>query len=176
MSIDPTPPPARADPPGRAWVEVTAVEPTLESTSDRVDRIRVLNMAIEGHEHAVRSANRTINIDRWDRARLMFEELQETGKSARQLAHRGRHVEDHRRRGLPHVGRVQVADRAALIGRLYARPDAEWLAELLMDLEGEDGEPVRLQLAESLRVLGWLRLRAPRLAPRLGSLPRGGSR
>jgi len=35
------------------------------------------------------------------------------------------------------------ADRAALIGRLYARADAEWLAELLMDLEGEEGEPAR---------------------------------
>jgi hypothetical protein len=36
------------------------------------------------------------------------------------------------------------ADRAALIGRLYARDDARWLAELLMDLQGEDGEPTRL--------------------------------
>jgi hypothetical protein len=43
------------------------------------------------------------------------------------------------------------ADRAELIGRLHARPDAEWLAELLMDLEGDDGEPARLRLAESLR-------------------------
>jgi hypothetical protein len=44
---------------------------------------------------------------------------------------------------------------APLIGRLHARADAEWLAELLMDLEGEEGEPARLQLAESLRrVLG----------------------
>ncbi|HET9311641.1 MAG TPA: hypothetical protein VFP41_10535 [Actinomycetota bacterium] len=42
------------------------------------------------------------------------------------------------------------ADRAALIGRLYSPADAEWLAELLMDLEGEEGEPARLQ-AESLR-------------------------
>ncbi len=29
-----------------------------------------------------------------------------------------------------------VADRASLIGRLYARADAEWLADRLMDLEG----------------------------------------
>jgi len=29
------------------------------------------------------------------------------------------------------------ADRAALIGRLYTRSDTEWLAELLMDLEGK---------------------------------------
>lgn len=43
------------------------------------------------------------------------------------------------------------ADRAALIGRLYTRSDTEWLAELLMDLEGEEGEPARLHLAEWLR-------------------------
>ena len=47
------------------------------------------------------------------------------------------------------------ADRAAFIGRLYPQDDATWLAELLIDLEGEDGEPARLRLAESLqRVLG----------------------
>lgn len=43
------------------------------------------------------------------------------------------------------------ADRAALIGRLYARADGEWLAELLMDLEGEEGERARLQLTDALR-------------------------
>lgn len=43
------------------------------------------------------------------------------------------------------------ADRAALIGRLNARDDARWLAELLMDPEDERGEMVRLQLAEALR-------------------------
>jgi hypothetical protein len=31
------------------------------------------------------------------------------------------------------------ADRAALIGRLQVRDDAEWLAELLMDLRGRRG-------------------------------------
>lgn len=36
------------------------------------------------------------------------------------------------------------ADRAALIGLLYARADGEWLAELLMDLEGDEGERARL--------------------------------
>lgn len=46
-------------------------------------------------------------------------------------------------------------DRAVLIGRLHARDDARWLAEVLMDLEGEEGEPARLQLADSLtRALG----------------------
>lgn len=40
------------------------------------------------------------------------------------------------------------ADRAALIGRLYARADGEWL---LMDLEGEEGERARLHLADALR-------------------------
>jgi hypothetical protein len=43
------------------------------------------------------------------------------------------------------------ADRAALIGRLYARDDARWLAELLMDLEDERGELVRLRLIDALR-------------------------
>jgi hypothetical protein len=43
------------------------------------------------------------------------------------------------------------ADRAALIGRLHARDDGIWLAELLMDLEGEDGEIARLRLADELR-------------------------
>lgn len=42
-------------------------------------------------------------------------------------------------------------DRAALIGRLHARADADWLAELLMDLEGEEGELVRLALVDELR-------------------------
>jgi hypothetical protein len=42
------------------------------------------------------------------------------------------------------------ADRAALISRLYARADGAWLAELLTDLEGEDGEPARLRLADEL--------------------------
>ena len=35
------------------------------------------------------------------------------------------------------------ADRAAPTGRVYPRADTTWLAELLMDLEGEDGEPAR---------------------------------
>jgi hypothetical protein len=43
------------------------------------------------------------------------------------------------------------ASRAALISRLHARADGKWLAELLMDLEGEDSEPARLQLADALR-------------------------
>ena len=43
------------------------------------------------------------------------------------------------------------ADRAALIGRLHIRDDAAWLAELLMDLEGEEGEIARLSLVDSLR-------------------------
>jgi hypothetical protein len=43
------------------------------------------------------------------------------------------------------------ADRAELIGRLCARADGEWLAELLIDLEGEEGEPARLRLAAELR-------------------------
>jgi hypothetical protein len=43
------------------------------------------------------------------------------------------------------------AERTALIGRLHVRADGTWLAELLMDLEGEEGELARLKLAESLR-------------------------
>lgn len=43
------------------------------------------------------------------------------------------------------------ADRAALIGRLYAREDAAWLSEVLMDLEGEEGEIARLQIVDELR-------------------------
>jgi hypothetical protein len=41
------------------------------------------------------------------------------------------------------------ADRAALIGRLSLRADAEWLAELLTDLEVD--EVARLHLVEALR-------------------------
>jgi hypothetical protein len=41
------------------------------------------------------------------------------------------------------------ADRAALIGRLHQRVDAEWLAELLIDLE--EDEPARLRLVAALR-------------------------
>jgi hypothetical protein len=41
------------------------------------------------------------------------------------------------------------ADRAALIGRLSLRADAEWVAELLIDLE--EDEPARLRLVSALR-------------------------
>jgi hypothetical protein len=41
------------------------------------------------------------------------------------------------------------ADRADLIGRLHQRADAEWLAELLIDLE--EDEPARLRLVAALR-------------------------
>jgi hypothetical protein len=40
-------------------------------------------------------------------------------------------------------------DRAALIGRLHARDDGRWLAELLMDLEDDVGEIARLRLIEA---------------------------
>lgn len=43
-------------------------------------------------------------------------------------------------------------ERAALIGRLFARGDRERrVAELLMDLEDDLGELVRLRLADALR-------------------------
>jgi hypothetical protein len=42
-------------------------------------------------------------------------------------------------------------DRAALIGRLHARDDAVWLAELLMNLEDDVGEIARLRLIDELR-------------------------
>jgi hypothetical protein len=42
-------------------------------------------------------------------------------------------------------------ERAALIGRLYARDDARCLAELLIDLEDECGEIARLVLVDELR-------------------------
>ncbi len=38
------------------------------------------------------------------------------------------------------------ADRAALIGRLYASDDGEWLAELLMDLEADDDVRARFEM------------------------------
>ena len=43
------------------------------------------------------------------------------------------------------------ADRAVLIGRLFIRDDAAWLAELLMDLEDDVGEIARLRLVAELR-------------------------
>ena len=43
------------------------------------------------------------------------------------------------------------ADRAALIGRLHVRDDAAWLAELLIDLEDDVAEIMRLRLIEALR-------------------------
>ncbi len=42
------------------------------------------------------------------------------------------------------------ADRAALIGRLSSWDDAQWLAEILIDLETD--EIARLHLAEGLRL------------------------
>lgn len=41
------------------------------------------------------------------------------------------------------------ADRAALIGRLHQRADAEWMAELLIDLE--EDKAARLRLVSALR-------------------------
>lgn len=41
------------------------------------------------------------------------------------------------------------AERAVLIGRLHQRAHAEWLAELLIDLE--EDEAARLQLVAALR-------------------------
>lgn len=43
------------------------------------------------------------------------------------------------------------ADCAAVIGWLYARADARWLAELLMDVVCEEGEIARLVLVDGLR-------------------------
>lgn len=43
------------------------------------------------------------------------------------------------------------ADRAGMVGRLYARDDARWLAELLMDMEDEVGEIARLRPIDALR-------------------------
>lgn len=37
-----------------------------------------------------------------------------------------------------------------LIGRLHACDDAAWLAELYMDLEGEESEITRLRLMDAL--------------------------
>jgi hypothetical protein len=54
-------------------------------------------------------------------------------------------------RELLHVLERSDADRAALIGRLHVRDDAAWLAELLMELEDDVGEVVRLRLVDSLR-------------------------
>ena len=43
------------------------------------------------------------------------------------------------------------ADRAALIGRLHVRDAAAWLAELLIDMEDDVGEIVRVRLIDELR-------------------------
>jgi hypothetical protein len=43
-------------------------------------------------------------------------------------------------------------ERASLIGRLHARDDARWLAELLIELEDDLGEIARLRLVNGLRV------------------------
>jgi hypothetical protein len=42
-------------------------------------------------------------------------------------------------------------ERAAMIGRLYARDHSRWFAELLMDLEDDVGESARLRLVDALR-------------------------
>jgi hypothetical protein len=41
------------------------------------------------------------------------------------------------------------AERAALIGRLHAREDAAWLAELLVDIESDPDDITRLELIRS---------------------------
>lgn len=42
-------------------------------------------------------------------------------------------------------------ERAALIGRLYARDEARWLAELLIEIEEDPDDLVRLNLIAALR-------------------------
>ena len=42
-------------------------------------------------------------------------------------------------------------DRAELIGPLHASDEARWLAELLIDLEDDEGKLARLRLVEALR-------------------------
>jgi hypothetical protein len=41
--------------------------------------------------------------------------------------------------------------RAKLIGRLYARDDARWLAELLIEIEEDPNDLVGVRLIEALR-------------------------
>jgi hypothetical protein len=43
------------------------------------------------------------------------------------------------------------AERAEPVGRLHARDEARWLAELLMELEDDVGEVVRLRLIDAVR-------------------------
>ncbi len=58
-------------------------------------------------------------------------------------------------RELLDVLRLPEVDRAALIGRLHQREDALWLAELLIEIESDPDEVMRLQLVEpSGRLLG----------------------
>ena len=48
------------------------------------------------------------------------------------------------------VLRLSPDDRAALIGRLYGRPESRQVAELLMDIETDPDDLVRLQLIAEL--------------------------
>ena len=45
-------------------------------------------------------------------------------------------------------------DRTTLIARLHLRADGEWLAELLMDVESDPDDLVRLRLIDAERVRG----------------------
>jgi hypothetical protein len=45
------------------------------------------------------------------------------------------------------------ADRAALIGRLHLRDDAGWLADLLIEIESDPDDLVRLQLIGALQAV-----------------------
>ena len=54
-------------------------------------------------------------------------------------------------RELPDYLQRPEGERAALIGRLYARDEARWLAELLMEIEEDPDDLVRLNLIAALR-------------------------
>ncbi len=43
------------------------------------------------------------------------------------------------------------ADRAALIGRLHIREGAAWLAELLIEIESDPEDIIRLQMIGAMR-------------------------
>jgi len=42
-------------------------------------------------------------------------------------------------------------NKASLIGRLYSRADATWLAEVLTEIESDPDDLARIQLTEALR-------------------------
>ena len=121
--------------------------PLLDTDPLRIRPIRDGTYALERGEAEITTGSASALLDSleewaWNQRRVMSADVGQRVVNA--LGEQGAHE-------LLGILERPDADRAALIGRMYARNDARWLAELLMDLEDDMGEIARLLLVDALK-------------------------